>query len=321
MKKTGKIWLITAAVLTVVGLLSFVLIMTVRGWDFISLRTETFETNTYTLSESFDQISVDVDTSEISFVPAEDTACSVVCTETEKLKHSVSVQNGTLIIEMTDTRKWYDHIGIFWGTYKVTVYLPKTEYASLMIKTHTGDVAVPKDFIFEALTIDGDTADVDCFASVSGTASIRSNTGDICMDTITAEHLALSSDTGKVQLDSVTVTGDIQVETDTGKIFLTAASCANLKADSDTGDMRLKNVTAEGSFSIANQTGDVEFTDSDAAEIYVETDTGDVTGTLRSQKIFQTESETGDIRVPDSLTGGRCKITTDTGDIKLQIAS
>lgn len=321
MTKTAKILLTAAAVMTVVGLLGFVLMMSLRGWDFAALDTEHFETNTYTVTESFDRISVNVYTTDITFVPAEDESCSVVCKETEKQKHSVSVKDNTLVIEMTDTRKWYDHIGISTQSPAMTVYLPKTEYDSLTVSSNTGDLTVPANFSFASLTVKSDTGDVDCLASVSGTAAIHLDTGHINMNTITADRLELSSDTGKIQLDSVTVTGDIQVETDTGKIFLTDTSCANLKADSDTGDMRLKNVTAEGSFSIENQTGDVEFIDSDAAEIYVETDTGDVTGTLRSQKIFQTESETGAIRVPDSPAGGRCQITTDTGDIELQIAS
>lgn len=83
----------------------------------------------------------------------------------------------------------------------------------------------------------------------------------------------------------------------------------------------MKRVIAEGEFDIKSDTGDVKFSDSDAEEIYAETDTGDVTGTLCSEKIFQTHSDTGDIHVPDSLTGGRCKITTDTGDIEIRITS
>ena len=50
------------------------------------------------------------------------------------------------------------------------------------------------------------------------------------------------------------------------------------------------------------------------------TDTGEVKGTLRSEKIFFTESDTGKISVPKSVTGGRCEITTDTGDIEIEIA-
>ena len=57
----------------------------------------------------------------------------------------------------------------------------------------------------------------------------------------------------------------------------------------------------------------------DAAEIFVETDTGDVKGSLLSEKVFIPKSDTGDIKVPKTVTGGRCEITTDTGDIKIEL--
>ena len=41
---------------------------------------------------------------------------------------------------------------------------------------------------------------------------------------------------------------------------------------------------------------------------------------LLSPKIFFTETSTGKVQVPRSLSGGECGITTSTGDIKLEIA-
>ena len=53
--------------------------------------------------------------------------------------------------------------------------------------------------------------------------------------------------------------------------------------------------------------------------IYVETDTGDVRGTILTSKIFFAKSDTGDEDVPETTTGGICRIKTDTGDIKIRI--
>ena len=69
MKKNGKILLILASVLTIVGFLGFMLIMTIRGWDFSTLSTEDFETNTYNVSEKFDKISI-IKVGAEEFVPA-----------------------------------------------------------------------------------------------------------------------------------------------------------------------------------------------------------------------------------------------------------
>ena len=63
----------------------------------------------------------------------------------------------------------------------------------------------------------------------------------------------------------------------------------------------------------------MEFVASDAEAIFVQTDTGDVTGSLLTEKVFSTRTGTGRVSVPQSVTGGRCEISTDTGDIRIEI--
>jgi DUF4097 and DUF4098 domain-containing protein YvlB len=78
-------------------------------------------------------------------------------------------------------------------------------------------------------------------------------------------------------------------------------------------------VIASGAFVIKRTTGDVTFEGCDAAELLVATDTGDVEGTLLTEKIFFVETDTGRREYPKTTTGGKCEITTDTGDIKISI--
>ena len=281
MSKSVKIWLVIATVLVAIGLFVFVSVMATYGWDFSKLSTVNYKTNIYELKGEFDKISINVDTTDIEFALAEDD-CSVVCFEEEKVSHSVTVQNDTLFIGTVDTRKWYEHISISIGEPKMTVYLPKNEYVSLFIETDTSDITVPKEFSFETLRIDGDTSDVDCFATVSQVMEIEVSTGDINVDTDTAGGLNLVSSTGDIRVSNIKVKENIDIETDTG---------------------------------------DVRFENSDAAEISVETSTGDVIGTLLSEKVFITETSTGDISVPKTTSGGKCEVKTSTGDIKINVVS
>ena len=85
-----------------------------------------------------------------------------------------------------------------------------------------------------------------------------------------------------------------------------------------TGDISLNSVIAVEKFSVERSVGDVKFISCDAAEIYVKTDTGDITGNLLSNKVFITHTATGNVDVPKTAEGGRCEITTDTGDIKIK---
>lgn len=320
MNGTAKPWLLAAASLTALGLVLFAGSMTAYSWDFSKLSTVKYETNTYEVSESFDKISIDEDTAKIELASSPDGTCRVVCFEAEKVKHTAGVQNGALTIETLDTRKWYDHIGIFLGSPKITVYLPQAEYASLSIETDTGDVAIPNDFAFEELSIKGDTSDVDCLASVSHVMEIALSTGDVKIDGASASRIKLATKTGEIRMDSAASAGNIDIETDTGDVRLTDVICENLTAESDTGTISLINVVAGGSFSIESDTGDVRLENSDAAQLSIETDTGDVTGTLLSEKVFIVDTSTGRVSVPKTVTGGKCEITTSTGDIRIDIA-
>jgi hypothetical protein len=44
-----------------------------------------------------------------------------------------------------------------------------------------------------------------------------------------------------------------------------------------------------------------------------------VCGTLLSSKVFIIKTDTGDVDVPKSTVGGRCEITTSTGDVEISI--
>lgn len=319
MKRAKKIWLIAAISLMAVGLIVFSGSLAALDFDFSKLSTKKYETNTYEVNGDFDKISIDVTTTEIEFLPSDNEKCRIECFEEEKLKHSAVVKNGTLIIDTVYTGKWYDNIGVSFENAKMTVYLSENDYVSLSVNTDTGDVIIPKDFTFKNFKVYGSTANIVCHASASDTIEIRTDTGDIKADTFSAEDMNLSTATGNITINSAAVKGIIDVETDTGKIQLTDVNCEKFAAESDTGNISLKNVTAANLFSIENDTGNVKFESSDAASIFVKTNTGNVTGTLLSEKIFITETSTGNVSVPKTITGGKCEIMTDTGDIKIDI--
>lgn len=317
MSKKTIVWLIVAASLILFGAIIFFGAMTVLKWDFKKLSTDKYEDKDYTITESYRNISVKTNVADVVFVPSDEHR--VTCTERKNLKYSVSVKDETLIIECVDTRKWYNHIGIFFGSQKITVYIPQGEYGALSVKSSTCDVNVPKDFKFESIDIVQDTGNVTSYASAIGAVKIKTSTGDIKVEGITAGSLDLSVSTGKITVSDVNCTGNVKINVTTGKTVMTNVTCTSLKSDGDTGSISLSNVIATESFDIERSTGDVKLDRCDAAEIFIETDTGDVEGSLISDKVFITETDTGSVNVPKSVTGGRCEITTDTGDIKIKV--
>ena len=322
MKTRTKVWLIIAASLVLIGCILFAGLMTTLKWDFMKLATVKYETNTYEIGEAFDGISMNTNTADIEFMLSDDENCRVECHEEANAKHSVTVEDGTLTVELIDERSVYGfagYIGLNFGSPKITVYLPKTEYTSLLIDESTGDIEISKDFNFSNIDISLSTGDVNFNASASETIKIKTSTGNIRVENITAGALDLSVSTGKVTVSGVTCEGDVTIGVSTGKTYLTDIACKSIISSGRTGDIYLNDVIATEKFSIERSTGDVKFDGSDASEIFVETSTGDVKGSLLTDKVFIVKTGTGYIDVPKSVDGGRCEITTKTGDIVLKI--
>ena len=286
-------------------------------WDFTKLLTAKYEINDYEIREDYKHISIITNTADIVFVVSESQMTSVSCYEQKSIMHSVSVKDSTLEIEIVDTRKWYEYIGINFGTPKITVCIPQGEYGKLSIKSSTGDVEIPEGFKFKSIDISESTGNVTNYASALEGVKIKTTTGNICVEKASAGSLDLTVSTGKVTVSDVTCEGDVTVGVSTGKAMLSDTRCKSVISSGSTGDILLNNVIATEKFSIERSTGDVKFDGSDAAEIFVETDTGDVSGSLLTDKVFITKTDTGNVDVPKTVTGGRCEITTDTGDIEI----
>ena len=317
MSKKTKIWLVIAAFLVVIGLILSAAAMTAYGWNFSKLCTTKYETNTHEVKESFSKISINTDTADIFFIRSENGQSKVVCNEPENLKHSVFVQDGTLSITEVDDREWHEYIGISTGTPKITIFLPESAYDTLSITESTGDIHVPKDFKFSGIDISTSTGDVKNAASSSGLMKIKASTGDINIDGISAGSIDLAVSTGKVTVSDVTCDGDLKIRVSSGKTNLTDVTCKNVITSGSTGDISLNNVIATEKFFIERSTGDVTFDACAAAEIFTQTDTGDVTGSLLYDKVFIIQTDTGSVDVPHSMSGGKCEIITNTGDIKI----
>lgn len=320
MKKTA-ILLIFATCLILIGCIIFGGVMTVFKWDFKTLSTDKFETITHTISEEFENISIINDTADVIFLPADTDECNVVCYQNQIIKYSVKVEDNTLNITPVDTRKWYDYISFFsFSSPKITVNLPKNQYNSITVNQDTGNIEIPKDFKFSSIDIATSTGYINNLASATENIKLKTSTGDIKTQDISAKNIDLSVSTGKVTASNIIADGDLKITVSTGKTNLTDIKCKNIISNGDTGSMSLKNVLADEKFNIKRSTGNVNFDGCDADELFIETDTGNVKGSLLTSKVFITESDTGRINVPKTTTGGRCEITTDTGDIIISLS-
>ena len=314
-----KKMIIAAVSLLVVGVLICGVTFAIYGFDYHKFSTVEYETNTYEVQEDFQNITIEADTEDITFIPSSDGTCKVVCLEEKENPHQVSVEEDTLTICKEKQKNQFFNIGVITESPKIEVYLPNDTYQALLVDADTSDVNIPKDFSFDSICVTLATGDIECQASVNANVTMKTDTGNITISEISASEMKLTSDTGRMDIKNVELAGDLEIREDTGRVELENVTCRNLTSNGDTGKIVLTNVIASGEFNIERSTGKVEFNGCDAETIYVRTDTGDVTGSLLSEKVFITDTDTGNIDVPKTITGGRCEITTDTGDIKISV--
>ncbi len=319
MSKVTKIWLIFAVSLVLIGCMIFGGTMSMIKWDFTKLSTTKVETNTYNVSEKFNDISINTETADIIFLPSEDKECKVVCIEEVNSKHSVKVENDTLLINIENNKKWFEYIGIDFNKLKITVYLPKNEYGSLSIKSNTGDVEIPDSFKFDSIDISLTTGYVNCNASGKEMVKVKVSTGDITLDNIDTKTVELSTTTGDITLNSVVCDGDVTANVSTGHVKMTNVECDNCSSKGTTSNIRLTDVIVKSKLTVQRSTGDVVFDKSDAHDIFIKTTTGDVSGSLLSSKVFITDVTTGKVNVPKLMTGGVCEIEVTTGDVNITV--
>ncbi len=319
MKKKTVFWLTAAVLLILIGGMLFGGAMMALQWDFGKLSTETYETNVHEIHDAFHGVSAKTDTAAIEFLPSEDGKVKVVCYEEEKCRHTVSVQDGVLTVHRVDERKWYERIGLHFGSPKVTVYLPQDTGVWLEVQASTGKVTLPTGFRLQSVDITVTTGNVTMSSSTLGITKIKTSTGSIRVEQASVGELDLTVSTGKVTVTETTCESNLTVKVSTGKTSLTNVTCEDLTSHGSTGSITLTNVIASGRLSIERSTGNVTFDRADAAELVVDTDTGDVKGSLLTDKIFFAKSDTGRVIVPETTVGGRCEIETDTGDIKITV--
>ncbi|MBO5754787.1 MAG: DUF4097 family beta strand repeat protein [Clostridia bacterium] len=314
-------WMLVATALLLTGGLLFVGVMSMAKWDFTKISTTKYETSEYEITEAYRDVSLVTGEARVTLLPSEDGRTRVVCHDPKRLKRVASVENGCLTVKAEDTRRWYDYISFFsFGESSVTVYLPAGAYGALSVTGRTGDVSIPSDFSFTSIGVDVSTGDVRLGASATDAVRLKANTGNLSVENATAGEMTLSVTTGKVTLTGVDCLGSVTVTVSTGDAVLTDVRCKDLASEGSTGSLRLQNVVAENGFSLTRGTGDVTFEGCDAAVLVVKTTTGDVTGSLLSEKVFLVTTATGKKEVPETVTGGRCKITTDTGDVRITLA-
>lgn len=250
---------------------------------------------TYEITETFENINMNLKEANVK-IYLSDSINKVECLEKEHIYFEIDVVDNTLSITEVNEKK-FTFINL--KNPIIHLYLTEELYNSLNINTSTSDIILSKSVNYNSLIINGSTADIEVFCDIYEDADIKVTTGDILIENSNLKNANINVSTGDIEINNTTIDG-------------------NLICKATTGDIELSSVVTKQDMKLELSTGDVELDEVDAANIYVKSKTGDVKGTILSGKVFKIKTSTGKVIVPDDELGGKCEITTSTGDIILR---
>lgn len=334
--------LIVSAVCILLGLAIAFVGMIMLGFDFAKLYTTKFETETVYITEPFRSVAITTQEHDIRFALSEDDRCKIVYTVAENMYCKTEIKNQTLYVTRTDVRHWYERIGIHYGDFTLTVYLPEAAYEDFDARSASGNIDIPIGDLSEGAylsTESGDirfTGDVGIVAkSISGNialcgsgkfvgerSSISASTtsGDITVHGMHVWRSACTSVSGDVLLENCT-NEHLTVKNTSGNAEVKNSAIDSLTVTTTSGDTLLTEVVTNKNTTVGTASGNVRLDRADLSAVKIKTISGDVKGTLTKAMEFYSETVSGNIRFPASdIAGGYCKVITTSGDVNISIA-
>lgn len=300
MKKTKKLLIIALSVFIFGAVICFSAFASV-GFDI-----RVFEGGGYTVKEEIikdkiTDISVDSAATDIKILEWNEPSIKVIYSENDYLKTDVKITDGKLLINIEDTRKWYDLTRYISSAPKdVTLYLPKNESYKLNAKSLSGDFISSYGGEFNSLNVNLSSGDVFAHGmKVLNSLSLKTTSGDIEIGNLRAGgRSAFDVTSGDVNIGTANFGGDLQINITSGDVELGRVAGKKMKIETVSGDVEFETISTE--------------------EIEIETTSGDVEGAFVGEMIYQANTTSGDIRVPNSERNGAfCRIKTTSGDINI----
>lgn len=315
MKRKKKLAIKTATVMIVLGLVAAGGGLTAMGFDFTQLNMASVTTNTYTIEEPFSCIDVDSMDGDIELYPSQDGTCKVVCNEEQTMVHRVSVEDQTLLIRQEGSiaeRVWF---GPNWTDVAVKVYLPEEVYDEITVSTSSGDIELSGRTAAKAVTLESSSGDMRISTLVEDALSAQTSSGTIYIENARPQTLTLDSSSGDILLEDIGKYTEIHITTTSGDVELAESECQSIAISTTSGEVELFSVAAYEQIRIESTSGDVQLDWCDAKTLWIKTTSGDVEGQLLTDKVYLTDTSSGDVDVPRTADGGTCEITTSSGDI------
>lgn len=304
MNKVTKVLLISAGGCLALGLLVSGVALAFGGSVINRSGTEDYEPVSYEASGEVTSIVIDEGSFDIKLVPYDGDKVKIDTYDTETYEHSFDLNNGTLTVNATSNRKWYQMIRIdvsldVENKQLTTVYIPEGEYEDLDLEVGSGDIVVESDSLFEDVVLHSGSGDISIDNPLSGNLKIDGGSGDAFISNMDCSSADVDLGSGNVAFSNVTVAG-------------------TLYAHSGSGDIHLTDTSA-GSLTLEAGSGNIDFTNLQVSSADIDIGSGDVTGSVIGDYDFDADCGSGDVEInhDDISSGNPFKVDVGSGDVTI----
>ncbi len=254
-------------------------------------------TNEYVFETIIKDFDIETTACDVLIMPWDDRNTKVVCHEADLLLHDVQVKDGKLVIkrkERTDGVSFNNMI------LRIEIMMPAGSYGNVMAKTSSGSIELSSGFDFVDAILSASSGAIVCDAQVRGQLLCNTSSGGQRLSGTGCKWLQAASSSGSILAENI------------------RAEVAEFSASS--GSVTLNDVIAQDELSVETSSGDISFENCDAHSVKLRASSGEISGSLLTGKVFRAKASSGSVRVPqDDPSGGRCEVTTSSGDINITV--
>ena len=232
--------------------------------------------------------------------------------------YTCQVEDGILTLteqEGAGGWKWY-RIWNSWGDREdgVALQVPWDMLLSYDLTAGVGDLRM-EDVDAESVAVAGDSGDIHLY-SVTGTDfTVTQGVGDLSLASCQGDNLSLATDVGSAQVEDCQFE-NAEVEASTGDITVYHSEFDTLAIDGGVGEVQLSQVGSGGLLSCTTGVGDISVWMIESPDIALASDHGKIDGTIRGdQNDYQitVDCPIGNSTLQDQLGHGEKKLQLATG--------
>ncbi len=325
MSSLKKKILIVCASVTGAGLILLLGLFIKIKFNPVELNDVKQKIKTYDISDEYSNIYVETKDADVRFIVSENGRTTVTCID-GTVKDTVGVSSKGLTVISEKKKKTGTIFNPVFDFRKdnapdITVSIPYMKLGDIAIITENGKIEAEDFFLSETVNASLVTknGEINYCMNTTGKCFIENEKGKIAVKGLQCDSADVKIESGEISLTGSDIKGEINLKAESGEFIAEDVECENLIAESDKCDLYLKNFRSRVAVNVKENSGNIKIRKSDANIFVIDSKSGNVNAEFTSPKIYTVESKSGKINIPESLSGGMCKINTDSGNVRVSI--